>query len=755
MHPIRLTLFVLLCFVCSPASGIEPFYPRYLAKDARADAAAFRPDQPSVAQVMRAVRLGRFHVYKPGEEKKDLDSAYNYYRIASKLANQLNNTACKVVAMNLLGAIAFERNEHARAGALHEQAAAIARKTGDLTLEAECWYLRGEIKASYDNEGQPSENPYYQKSLELFRKAKNVRYQAYVLARIAGNQYYFDLDYPTALANLLESLRLYKSIRYPRLHYVYLSIMQVTRASGMYSDALRYGMLAIESARATNDLYEFSVVLSFMGKIHDDLGEPLQAVHYYKLSVQQAIQDNNPHTVLILTRRLAKNLIKAGKVKEAKAFFTPIFTRYPPNDMGAEITYLEILAYYHTYTGDFATAEKYIQKYLTYENTENGFWNFPLDMNENVGNLYLKAGRYDLARKYLERASKWASQVSTAIATSIEIQKALYKVDSAQGNYASALEHFSRFKVLSDSIFSARKSHQIAGIQVQFDTRKKEQDILNLTQQNKAQLARLEQREFQRNAMIGGTVMLSFLLLSLYVQFRSKQKSNQALKLHQQVIEDSNARLTRTVEEKQLLVKEIHHRVKNNLQTVISLLESQAFYLENDALTAVKDSQNRIHAMSLIHQKLYLADNITSINMQAYIQELVTHLSSSHCDGSRISINLEIDPIYLDVAQAIPLGLIINEAVTNIFKYAFPDGRAGKMLIHFTETSEGFYILNVSDNGIGLRATVDEDRPNSLGMRLMKGLSYEMEASFNIESDHGVSITVQFTPLQHILEIHV
>lgn len=754
MHQTRLTLFFLLCFICSAAWGIEPFYPRYLAKDARADAAAFRPDQPGVAQFMRAVRLGRFHIYKPGEEKEDLDSAYNYYRIANKLANQLNNTPCKVVAMNLLGAIAFERSERDKASTLHEQAAAMARKTGDLTLEAECWYLRGEVQTSYDTYGQPSVNPYYQKSLKLFQRAKNVRYQAYVLARIAGNQNYFDHDYSAALANLLESLRLYKSIGYPRLHYVYFSIMQATRASGMYAEALRYGMLAIESARATNDLYELALVLSFMGKIHDELEEQSQAMPYYKLSIQQAMRDNDPDLVLVLTRRLAKNLMKAGKVKEAKAFFTPIFAKYPPDDVESEITHLEILAYYHTYIGDFDNAEKYIRKYLTYENTENGFWNFPLEMNENVGNLYLKARRYDLARKHLEKASKWASQVSPAIASSIEIQKALYKVDSAQGNYASALEHFSRFKVLSDSIFSVRKSLQIAGLQIQFDTRKKEQDILNLTQQNKVQLARLEQREFQRNAMIGGTVMLSFLLLSLYVQFRGKQKSNQALKLHQQVIEDSNARLTRTVEEKQLLVKEIHHRVKNNLQTVISLLESQAFYLENDALTAVKASQNRIHAMSLIHQKLYLADHITSINMQAYIQELVTHLSTSHCDGSRISISLEVDLIYLDVAQAIPLGLIINEAVTNIFKYAFPDGRPGKMRIRFNETPEGFYILKVSDNGIGLRATVDEDRPSSLGMRLMKGLSYEMEASFIIESDHGVSITVQFAPLQHILEIH-
>jgi two-component sensor histidine kinase len=742
-------LLIVFCIACSAGWCIEPFYPRYGAKEAKSDLAALKPERTDTSQFMRAIRLGRFYVYKHGEYKEDLDSAHSFYLTAHAISTRLKTSHSKAGALNLLGAILYERGEHARASALHQEAAGIANRIGDLSLEAECWYLRGEIQPYIRQDPGYAVSPFYGKSLELFRKAKNVRYQAYVLARIGGLQGQFVQDYPGALVNLLESQRLYKSIRYPRLHYVYFLTMEMAWASGMYSEAIRYGELAIESSRSSKDLYDLAVYLSFLGKVYDEVQEPQKALVYHKLSVSQSIADKNPNQVLIATSRIVKSLMDAGKAEEARKYFAPVFAKYPPRDVDTEIIFLDVMAHYYTFTGQFDIAERFIHRFLKYETSVNNFLNFELKLHQSVGKLYLHAGRLDLARKHLNEATKWVTASNPqAIIITIDIQKNLYKLDSAQGNYALALEHFRRFKLLSDSIYSVRKSLQIAGIQIQFDVKKKEQDISALTQQNKAQLARLEQREFQRNAMIGGTVMLTFLLLSLYVQFRNKQRSNLELKLHQQVIEESNAKLTRTVEEKQLLVREIHHRVKNNLQTVISLLESQAFYLENDALTAVKDSQSRIHAMSLIHQKLYLADNITSINMQAYIEELVAHLSSSHPDSSKIFIDMQVDPIYLDVAQAIPLGLIINEAVTNIFKYAFPGGMPGEMLIHFSETSESQYILNIRDNGIGLNTAVDQVMPGSLGMNLMKGLSHEMGGKFTLKSDHGVDITVQFAAFQ-------
>ncbi|HJY13883.1 MAG TPA: sensor histidine kinase, partial [Flavobacterium sp.] len=149
-------------------------------------------------------------------------------------------------------------------------------------------------------------------------------------------------------------------------------------------------------------------------------------------------------------------------------------------------------------------------------------------------------------------------------------------------------------------------------------------------------------------------------------------------------------------------MKEIHHRVKNNLQTVISLLNSQSAYLDNDmALSAIKNSQHRIHSMSLIHQKLYNAENISTINMPNYIKELVEYLKESFNTGQRIRFEINVAPLELDVAQAVPLGLILNEAITNSIKYAFPDDRNGMVYIKLESTADKRYLLAISDNGIG------------------------------------------------------
>ena len=134
--------------------------------------------------------------------------------------------------------------------------------------------------------------------------------------------------------------------------------------------------------------------------------------------------------------------------------------------------------------------------------------------------------------------------------------------------------------------------------------------------------------------------------------------------------------------EKEWLLKEIHHRVKNNLQIVISLLNTQSAYVDNeDALLAIQNSQHRMHAMSLIHQKLYQSDNLANIDMSWYIYELISYMRECFDTDNKINFVLDTEKVYLDVAQAVPLGLIINEAISNAIKYAFPADRKGAVKI--------------------------------------------------------------------------
>ena len=199
------------------------------------------------------------------------------------------------------------------------------------------------------------------------------------------------------------------------------------------------------------------------------------------------------------------------------------------------------------------------------------------------------------------------------------------------------------------------------------------------------------------------------------------------------------------LEEKEWLRKEIHHRVKNNLHTVMSLLESQSAFLENDALLAIQDSQHRIYSMSLIHQKLYQSEDVTSLYMPDYIAELVRYLRESFGVKQQIRIEVQIEPIELNVTQAVPVGIILTESITNAIKYAFPGNIEGVITISLVKSDDNHILLSIIDNGIGMPAETLNNESDSLGMRLMKGLSEDINGILRIESSEGTEISIEFS----------
>lgn len=260
------------------------------------------------------------------------------------------------------------------------------------------------------------------------------------------------------------------------------------------------------------------------------------------------------------------------------------------------------------------------------------------------------------------------------------------------------------------------------------------------------QESELQKSQLLNNLSIWSLILLLIIIVLLYSRYRLKQRNHAKLELKEKEINQKNINLRHLLDEKEWLLKEIHHRVKNNLQTVISLLNSQSAYLDNDmALSAIKNSQHRIHSMSLIHQKLYNSENISTINMPNYIKELVEYLKDSFSLGQRIRFEIKIDPLELDVAQAVPLGLILNEAITNSIKYAFPDDRSGMVYITLETIKENLYLMTIADNGIGIDIDFSNKKVNSFGMSLIKGLSDDLEAKFSMENNNGTILKIEFS----------
>ncbi|MEK0179662.1 MAG: PAS domain S-box protein [Oscillatoriales cyanobacterium] len=213
----------------------------------------------------------------------------------------------------------------------------------------------------------------------------------------------------------------------------------------------------------------------------------------------------------------------------------------------------------------------------------------------------------------------------------------------------------------------------------------------------------------------------------------------------------AESRLQGTLREKEVLLKEIHHRVKNNMQVISSLLELQAQYIDDEAtLFLFEESQSRIHSMALIHEQLYQSDNLARIDIQNYVENLVANLFQSFgLYNDSIQINLNIEPIYLNIETAIPCGLIINELVSNSLKYAFIPTRKGEITINFLELVDTEFNLSIQDNGRGFPPGFDVENTETLGLRLVKMLAQQLDGEITIESKCGICYNILFKELNY------
>jgi len=207
---------------------------------------------------------------------------------------------------------------------------------------------------------------------------------------------------------------------------------------------------------------------------------------------------------------------------------------------------------------------------------------------------------------------------------------------------------------------------------------------------------------------------------------------------------ENEAMLRKSLEEKELLLKEIHHRVKNNLNVISSLLNLQSKYIKDKAaLEVFRESQRRARSMALIHKMLYQSVDLKCINFGEYIQTLTRELFRTYATGDNIKLKMEVGDILLDINTAVPLGLIVNELVSNSLKHAFPDNREGEITIEFNKNNQ--YYFAVADTGVGIPEDIDYHNPNSLGMRLVNTLVGQIDGTMELHQEKGTCFKIKFS----------
>lgn len=527
-----------------------------------------------------------------------------------------------------------------------------------------------------------------------------------------------------------KALDRFQKIHYRRLQYFYLEFVDFCFIRGKYDQALAASLKAVEYSLSTRDSTSAGDAYAYLAVVFRTTGQLEKAIdNLDKAMVYYKAYTGRIGNLYWCIHEAGGMLISKKQFREALTWYLQQYDLNPPETEDARIQSFADIGDAYLKLKDYANAERY---FLREFNDKRVAGRLNETTWHRIGFFYIECGRYRQALPYLDSAVNRIDPF-TPIQTRGHLYYMHYLADSALHNYASAIHYLRANKEVDETLNDQSKQAEIQRLTVQYETEAKNKQISLLQKTNQLYLANQHNAELIRNISIAAILGIAIVAWVFYVQFRNKKRLAA-------LVNEKNKQLGVLLNEKEWLLKEVHHRVKNNLHTVISLLDIQAEFLQDDALKAIENSQHRIYAMSLIHQKLYADDSLTTINIAAYIGELVGYLRDSFEDGSDLCFQMEIEPINLDIAIAIPLGLIINEAVSNSCKYAFPGRKKGRVItISLYRTTEGIQ-LECRDNGIGLSSEAFGTRPGSLGLTLIKGLGKEINAEVRIANDNGTRI---------------
>lgn len=351
------------------------------------------------------------------------------------------------------------------------------------------------------------------------------------------------------------------------------------------------------------------------------------------------------------------------------------------------------------------------------------------ESRNSLAGIHIKLGNYDQAIQHAESVlshkadHQSLSQESTAYYNLSQAHEGL-------GHTRIALDHYKKYHEVSDSIYQRDHLSEIAEKDALYEKAKQDKALAELATQNAITSAKVTSRTRALWIVgIGCLILLGILhlLRKLLIKIREqKQQLEQALA------------------QKDILLREIHHRVKNNLQLVSSLLSLQGRTLSDaTALEAINEGRSRVRSMALIHQDLYNKKNLTGIGIKTYLEKLTNELLHTYHIGQEdIRLDLDIQDIDLDIDTIVPLGLIINELITNSLKYAFLPDKQGQLSIALHEKEDGLH-LRVADDGKGMESS--ELRPGSFGTTMIKALSSQLGGTIHINGEAGTETSFVFT----------
>lgn len=722
---------------------------------------------------------GNYFLEKPGEDKSDLDIAEGHFLTAQSYAHNKGMPSIELINMVYRYNVMIERRKD------EQSCETFLKEVLNLCESYRLPYIRLkalQAKAIHDFYHRNLVGSMYKAEIAA-RAVHDVPEETFCRKQIAD--YYLrqgNLD--SAEINLNRVLKVYQSLGYKNLQFTYDLLVATAMVRGNLDQAMRYSLTLIRIAESTGTDIALNGFYSRLAGICKDLGLDRQSAMWYKKWRDAAVlkKANFPQQAYF---ELADEMLAAGKPRQVLNMLDSAQKLFKHDEITAYfLPQLRSNCYEALHKTDSA---EFFNKVIINQVEERGLKDYLYySAYKRMASFYVLHGQFSKAAPFLKMVFDAGGAVVPAAEMAL-LYSFQSKVDSARGNYLSALNYFKKSKNISDSIYNAKKLEQTKRLQLQFATAERDRENLDLRNRNNMQNSELEKGMLHRKLIsiaLGAFVLISGLMLYFYrvklktnrllhksqqeihnqnEQLKASQEEitaqNEQLKLHQDEINArneqlranqeeislQNGQLNQLLQEKEWLIKEIHHRVKNNLQIISSLLNTQASYLDSEqAVAAIRDSQNRMQAISIVHQRLYQSDDLATISIRLYIKELSECILDSFHGNNRIKFKINLTDALLDTARTVPLGLILNEAITNSVKYAFDKKHTGIITLSSSITDDNLYELVIRDNGRGLPDDFDMYACNSLGVNMIIGLTDQLGGRVSFATDGGTVITIAF-----------
>lgn len=648
----------------------------------------------------------------------------NNNRIIDSLKSELAKTPTDISRVDLLNLLSTE-NRYANAN----DQLKYATKAKELAKKIN--YKKG-LATSYYNVGM-----YYYLTIGDYTAATSNYEQAQVLAQqigcvdlyrktlvSLGHTYNMRGNYRIAKKYYDNILKIAVSEKDYKLQSTILDGIGVSFSNqGLYDSATAYGIKSLQIAEKLKDSLMMARVMTNLGRSQVIRKDIDKAMEYFTTALKTATKHNDKSIIAYTLENIGDVWVKTDPKKAIDYFSRSLVLAKELDDVSLVATLYMSLGDIYSGMKDYDKAYNYYK--LGIESAkENDDKELTLQLLNSIGLVLIDKKNYQKAIEYLEQALEANNTSGLKIPLS-NTYKELAKAYAGLNNYEKAYHYHLLHTTVDSTVFNTDREKAALEITSKYNVEKKVKEILVLRKDNEIKNLQLSNNQLILVATTVICVLLLVICIIFYNKFQAKRKSN---------------------EEKEVLLREIHHRVKNNMQIILSILSLEVRKSDDvNAVSFFKESESRIQSMAIIHEMLYQSHNLANISFNDYICQLVDYIFKIYnVNTEKIKYKIDSSDVHLDINTAVPLGLIVNELVCNSLKHAFAKRDSGMITIQLINEKPKEYELVIGDTGVGLPDNFEIKKTTTLGLKLIQTLTKQIEGKLKITSENGVVFSICF-----------